>query len=140
MKLALVLLVLATLFVPVYSRADAASSREIRVQPHPAVVQTFHLQVTGQPGPGTTFWVAYGPLGGRFGVIQLRASGSGVYAATARLPGAGRTAFVYLTGHGSMWTRGGLVPGDPVATIKTMGPVFVPRTVLPTVRWQASAG
>jgi hypothetical protein len=43
----------------------------------------FRLHVVGRPSPGTTFWVAYGPLAGRFGIIRLHAAGSNMYEASA---------------------------------------------------------
>src|SRR5947209_4618592 len=66
------------------------------------VLKLFRLGVAATPAPGTTFWVAYGPLGGRFGIVRLRASTSTSYVAALRLPALGKTTFSYLAGHGTI--------------------------------------
>jgi hypothetical protein len=111
--------------------------------PHRApatVAVTFRLQVSGKPGQGTTFWVAYGPLADRFGLVQLHRSAPGLYAVTQSLPAQGRTIFAYLVGHGSIHTRFGSAPGDPVAIIKRVGPVSARGLGAPTVTWTAPVG
>ena len=104
------------------------------------VVATFRLQVSGHPEAATTFWVAWGPLGGHFGLVELRSQGSGRYAASAVLPAQGRTIFAYLAGHGVTQTRLGPVPGDPVLTIKTTGQLPLSNLRLPVVTWQVPVG
>jgi hypothetical protein len=100
----------------------------------------FKLQVAGQVDSGTTFWVAYGPLAGKFGIVQLRQRSAGVYAASRSLPTTGRSIFTYLVGTGVVRTKSGLEPGNPVRTVKTVGPVSVWPHGVPAARWQAPAG
>jgi len=104
------------------------------------VEQTFRLNVSGRIASSATFWVAYGPLDGRFGVIRLHRVGSGKYAAHQLLPLGGSSVFAYLEGHGTVTTRIGPAPGDPTTTIKQVGPVIVSRAELPAVQWQAPVG
>ena len=140
MKLLLASIVALFLFAPACSRAAAQSTHEVRVRPAAAVVQSFRLQVDGEVGAKATFWVAYGPLAGHFGLIRLHPVGANLYSATVRLPGSGRTQFAYLRGNGVVRTPQGQAPGDPVTTIRLIGPVSVPRVALPTVQWQAPVG
>lgn len=106
------------------------------------VLETFRLQISGSPETGTTFWVAYGPLAGHFGVIQLHRSAAGKYVAQQRLPARGRTVFAYLGGQGVMQTRLGVAPGNPVITIRRIGPVTLSsaQRSLPVVQWYAPVG
>jgi hypothetical protein len=93
---------------------------------------TFRLQVSGPPARGATYWVAYGPLDGKFGIVRLTFAGSHMYKATRDLPAHGRAIFAYLSGYGSVWTRLGWVPGPPVVTIRRFGPTLawqLPTTV-----------
>jgi hypothetical protein len=106
----------------------------------PTILKTFRLQVTGRPPAGTTFWVAYGPLAGRFGIIQLRPAGRALYVATRRLPAHGRTTFVYIAGHGTIRARFGPAPGNPVATIQVLNAMPVSRETLPVVQYQVPLG
>lgn len=140
MKLAVASLISLSLLLPVHTSSLARGLFEARPIARPPLAQTFRLEVTGRTGPDATFWVAYGPLAGHFGMVQLHRAGSNTYAATAQLPGPGRTTFVYVSGHGAVHTRMGWVPGDPVMTIRTIGPVTVTQPHLPTVRWQAPIG
>lgn len=103
------------------------------------VVATFRLHISGRPSPGTTFWVAYGPLAGKFGLVRLSDAGSGLRVATQALPGTGRTVFAYLAGHGVTMTRHGPAPGNPVVVIRTIGPIS-PAHLPPLVQWSAPAG
>lgn len=105
-----------------------------------SIQETFRLQVAGRVAPGTTFWVAYGPLRGRFVILRLRRDAPGSYVATQMLPMGGRTTFAYVAGRGTMMTRLGLVPGNPVITIKEVGPVTISHAELPAVQWQAPVG
>jgi Fe2+ transport system protein FeoA len=79
---------------------------------------SFSLAVVGSVSPHATYWVSYGPLNGRFGIRQLHRIGAGRYGVTLELSAGARGAFYYLTGHGSARTRLGIVPGEPVTTIK----------------------
>ena len=101
---------------------------------------TFRLRTLDRPSADTTFWVAYGPLNGRFGLVQLRPVGPHVYEARKQLPATGRTTFAYLSGHGAVRTRFGLAPGDPVETIRRIGPVALSNRRLPTVSWHTPIG
>ncbi len=99
----------------------------------------FRLQVAGTPDAGATFWVAYGPLAGKFGIIRLHRNRSGMYVARARLPLHARTVFSYLEGQGTIQARFGLAPGNPVVTIRQVGPMPAGRPI-PPIRWQAPLG
>jgi hypothetical protein len=104
------------------------------------ILKTFRLQVSGDPAAGTTFWVAYGPLAGRFGIFQLHAAGHLLYTATRRLSTTGHTTFAYVAGQGTVKARFGLAPGNPVVTIHVFNQVPVTEVQLPLVRWQAPIG
>ena len=108
---------------------------------HPtATVSTpFQLRVDGPVGRGATFWVAYGPLAGTWGIKQLQAAGPGYYAGRLRLP-RGRTMFSFIQGKGVVYTRLGAVPGNPVTTIRHVGPVLVGAGAVPTVVWHVPIG
>lgn len=101
---------------------------------------TFRLRVVGDPARDTTFWVAYGPLAGRFGIVRLRERSFGVYAATARLSTTGRTDITFVAGHGVIHTRAGPAPGNPVVTIRTLGPISIWPRGIPVVKWWAPVG
>ena len=103
-------------------------------------VAAFRLQVRGVPADHTTFWVAYGPLNGRFGVVQMKPSGQGWYSAQARLPRNGRTVFAFLAAQGVVHTRLGPEPGSPVVTIRRVGQIAVGQQGPVTVSWQAPVG
>lgn len=96
---------------------------------------TFRLRVAGRPVVGTTFWLAYGPLAGKFGLVRLKASQAGLYQASRDLPIGGQTIFAYLSAQGMIHTRLGLAPGGAVTVIRRLGPVRV--GVFPVVHWQA---
>jgi hypothetical protein len=102
--------------------------------------QTFRLQVQGTPAAGSTFWVAFGPLDGRFGLIRLKSAGTGWYTARARLPRQGRTVFAFLAGQGVLHATFGLAPGNPVVTIRRVGPVEVGLHDPITAHWDAPVG
>lgn len=99
----------------------------------------FHLHVSGTPDAHMTYWVAYGPLQGRFGVMQLHAVGAGQYSVQRSLPD-GTTNLTFLAGIGSVHTRAGDAPGNPVVTIRTLTFVSIQGCALPTVEWQAPVG
>jgi hypothetical protein len=125
--------------VPAVSAQAAATGASSNNRPQ-TVLTNFTLRVTGHVERGTTFWVAYGPVAGRFGIIQLRETSVGVYAASRSLPTAGRAVFTYLAGQGAVKSRMGLVPGNPVTTVKTVGPLSVWPHGVPAVRWQPPVG
>jgi hypothetical protein len=101
---------------------------------------TFRLNVQGTPDRRTTFWVSYGPLAGHFGVLQLHRAAPHLYMATYPMPMRGRTTFYYLAGQGSLETRAGLVPGNPVVTVKQLGPTVLMHAETLTVSWVAPVG
>lgn len=116
------------------ARASSAPTRPA------TVISVFRLHVAGRVSPAMTFWVSYGPLGGRFGLIRLRHQSGNLYSGTRRLPTSGKTTFYYLMGHGTTRTRMGVVPGGPVTTIRAVGPASVWPRAPRIVRWQVPAG
>jgi hypothetical protein len=106
----------------------------------PAVaLTTFRLQVTGTSDPGATYWIAYGPLAGKFGIAQLHQRSRGVYTASLQLPTNGKSVFSYMVGHGAVHTRLGVEPGGPVLTVRQFGPTSVWPHGIPAVRWHPPA-
>ena len=104
------------------------------------MVETFRLLVHGQIAPRTTFWVAYGPLADTFGIVRLHPVGQGRYTARRSLPAHGRTIVAYLAGTGSVVMPYGSAPGNPVTTIRTIGPVAVSQLNGRVVQWDAPVG
>jgi hypothetical protein len=130
---ALVLLAAATSLTSAWARSNTNAVK------HAATVSVFRLSVDGDITPGDTFWVAYGPLAGKWGIIQLHAASSRLYMARATLP-RGRSVFSYIQGKGVMQTRLGAVPGNPVTTIRQIGPVSASGTDFPLVVWHEPIG
>jgi hypothetical protein len=95
----------------------------------------FRLDVPGTVARNATFWVAYGPIAGRFGIVQLRPEGDGEYVGHASLPANSRGIFTYMTGTGRMHTRMGWVPRQTGIVIKTVGPTTPLRAAAMTVRF-----
>jgi hypothetical protein len=116
-----------------------SAARAERITPRTAPV-SFSLSVAGTPDPGTTFWVSYGPLAGKFAVVRLHPEGANTYGVRLRLPAGGHGTFYYLTGHGTMKSRSGPVPGDPVATIKRVGPVTLSQGLALRASWYPPLG
>jgi hypothetical protein len=101
----------------------------------PRLVETaFHVQVPGAVPPGTTLWVAYGPVAGKFGIIRLHRDPSGQFVASGRFPAGTRATFYYIRGHGTIPTRAGAMPGNPVRTLGHQGPLVVGRQPVPLFR------
>jgi len=100
----------------------------------------FRLQVSGLRNPAATYWVAYGPLRGRFGIKRLRPAANGLFEASQWLPLHLRTTFAYVAGYGVMRTRAGLAPGNPVITIRVFGPAVIAPGGIPVVRWNTPIG
>lgn len=124
----------------------SAGPVDARVRPHVRAHHaahettcTFRVHVSGTPDPRMTFWAAYGPLHGRFGVLRLHSAGAGTYAAQQTLPD-GTTAVTFLAGVGTVHTREGAAPGNPVVTIRSLPSVSISSCSLPTVEWQAPVG
>lgn len=99
----------------------------------------FRLHVAGTVPQDMTFWMAYGPLADRFGIVQLHRAGQGVYTAVTHLP-VGKSTFAYIAGHGVISTRLGPAPGGPIVTIRRLFGVTARQAGLTTVRWRASVG
>jgi hypothetical protein len=127
----LALFVLAAVLPTEAGTADAATSGYRLV--------TFQLHVNGPHDPRMTFWVAYGPLGGRFGLIQLHSAGTDHYIARRALP-SGQTVFSYVAGTGTVQTRQGRAPGYPSVTIARVGPTTAARAAQSPMVWQAPLG
>jgi hypothetical protein len=108
--------------------------------PPGTVATTFEVRVSGHLAPMTTFWVAYGPLNGHFGIIRLYPAADGSFRATRSLPAQGKTVFSYLVGRGVVHSRLGEVPGNPVVTIRSIGPVEASQLRPRVVRWVTPAG
>ena len=104
------------------------------------IPMTFTLAVSGTPAAHETFWVSYGPLAGHFGIVRMHRTLPHTYTVTVRLPLHGRTTFYYLAGQGSLHTRAGLVPGNPVVTVKQVGPTSVARATAMRATWVAPIG
>lgn len=104
------------------------------------VATDFRLHVAGHVARGTTFWVAYGPLDGKFAILRLRSVGNGIFVRRSSLPIGARATYTYVMGHGALHTRLGQEPGNPVVTIRTVGPLTVRQAPLPAVQWHAPIG
>lgn len=121
-----------SLALPYAARAERVGSQTTPV--------SFSVTVQARPVSGTTFWVSYGPLAGKFGIVQMHAEGAHTYGVTLNLPAQARGTFYYLTGHGRMKTRIGLVPGNPVQTFKHVGPMLISRGEVVTASWHPPIG
>lgn len=123
-------LLVAVAVVPV-GAAQAASA--------PARTVTFRLHVAAPADPHTTFWVSYGPLAGKFGLIRLHPTGNGYFAGSRALP-AGRTLFCYIAGTGTVKTPQGPAPGSPMVTIGHVGPGTAIQASARVMIWTPPAG
>lgn len=100
----------------------------------------FHLQAESGLPPTTTYWVAYGPVAGKFGLIRLRNTGHGQFTAAGWFPSGTRATFYYIEGQGTIQTKAGPAPGNPVHTIGHTSPVIIGRQAVPLFRVPAPAG
>lgn len=134
---ALVLLALSVLApsVALASGSLAPAQRHVREAPI-----TFRLIVPGKVASNVTFWVAYGPLAGHFGIIQLKPAGRGMYTARVTLPIEAGASFSYISGFGRMHTKIGYVPKRVGVTIKTIGPTDALTASARPVRWLPPIG
>lgn len=123
-------LLAASVLTPAAARADFPAS---------AVRVTFRLHVAGRSDADSTYWVAYGPLGGRFGILRLMPRGNGLYSVTAALP-SGRTIFTFLQAHGYISTAAGMQPGSGVTIARSVGPTTATRAAASTVHLHVPAG
>jgi hypothetical protein len=101
---------------------------------------TFTLTVSGTPAKGTTFWVAHGPLAGRFGVIRLQPHGNHSYSARVSLPATEVTSFTYLAAHGTQMIHGMPEPGGVVVVIRTMESVTASVASQRVEHWSVPLG
>ena len=101
---------------------------------------TFRLHAAARPTPGTTFWVAYGPLDDQWGIVRLLPQGNRLYTASRTLPADERTTFSYLMSSGVVRTRFGPEPQGPVVTVRRVGPITAARAARATVEWHPAAG
>jgi hypothetical protein len=119
----------------------AAGGRPAVTKTHArTVLASFRIHVLGHGDPLASYWVAWGPLGDKFGLVQLHRRSGNTFAAEQQLPASGQTIFAYLVGRGVVHTAHGPVPGDPVVTIKRVGPVSMAHLHLSTVDWSGPAG
>ncbi len=100
----------------------------------------FRLQVSGPRDPAATYWVAFGPVQGRFGIKRLKPASNGLFEASQWLPLHVRTTFAYVAGQGAIHSRAGLAPGNPVITIRVFGPAVIAPAGIPVVRWSTPIG
>src|SRR5436309_16104204 len=105
--LAAVLMLFAALSPAVAAPTHRVHSAERKAL---TVLKTFRLAVVGDSARDTTYWVAYGPLNGRFGIVRLHPAGLESFQGTASLPARGRTTFSFLQGQGSVHSRAGWGP------------------------------
>jgi hypothetical protein len=99
----------------------------------------FRLHVSGDIPQAMTFWLAYGPLGGRFGIVRLHRSRVGLYAASVRLP-VGRSSFAFVAGYGVIHVRFGPAPGNPVITIRRIDRCTALQAARIGVYWHVPEG
>ncbi len=101
---------------------------------------TFSLVVTGTPASTLTYWVAHGPLDGRFGVIELHPTGTKVFSATVSLPLFAKTTFTYLASTRVQVVHGLKQPAGTIVTIKSMDDVTAGTAAMKTMHWSAPLG
>jgi hypothetical protein len=115
----------------------------LKQQPMHAVrmgTTTFHLTVAGNPAKGTTFWVSYGPLAGRFGVIKLQPQGNDVFSARAVLPVNRAGTFTYLEAQGTRYVHGLPQPGGVPVVIRNLQSVTAATASQRIVHWSVPLG
>ncbi len=135
-----ILLGLVLMISAIASSATSGWARTVPVSaPRPDTESVFRLSVEGPVSPDDTFWVAYGPLAGTWGIIRLHARGPKLFESRVTLP-RGRTVFSFIEGRGVMHTRLGAVPGNPVTTIRQVGPATTARPAFPLVVWHVPIG
>jgi hypothetical protein len=120
-----------------------AHAAGVRQQPLHTVrmgTTTFHLAVAGNPAKGSTFWLSYGPLAGRFGVIKLHPDGNHQYSARATLPLDAAGTFTYLQAQGTQMVHGLPQPGGIPTVIRSMEAVTAVAVSHHVVRWSVPLG
>lgn len=106
----------------------------------PLVRTSFRLQPDSLASQHATYWLAYGPVAGKFGLVQMHPNSAGIFVASTRLPLGARGTFYYIQGQGAIHTRAGLAPGNPVHTIGHVGPLRVSRQPVPMFHVASPAG
>lgn len=132
----LLLLVMAALLSP-RTTVTATSAATTPVATRAMV--TFQLHVSGDIPQEMTFWIAYGPLAGHFGIVRLHRADTGLYTASMCLP-VGRSSFAYVAGYGVIRVRYGPVPGDPVITIRCLDRSTARQAARRVVYWHVPIG
>jgi hypothetical protein len=115
----------------------------VKQQPMHAVrmgTTTFRLAVAGSPAKGATFWVSYGPLAGKFGVIELRSTGSHLYSARTVLPVNEAGTFTYLKAQGVQKVHGSAQPGGIPVVIRSVAAVTAVEAASHIVHWSVPLG
>lgn len=119
---------------------SSASAAPRAGAPTSSFITIFRLHVIGQADPRTTYWVSYGPLAGKWGIVRLHTARHGLQIGSRALPAKGTTTFAYIAGQGVVHTKLGPAPGNPVVTIKLIGPTSPMAVTRQTVQWQAPVG
>jgi hypothetical protein len=131
---------LAIAAVMVASLLSFCQAAGAQTQSSPHVTVAFRLHVSGLLPDKATFWVAYGPIDGRFWVVRLRRSVEGTFGTRRSLPSDGTSDFTYLVGRGTVSTPAGPAPGNPVTVIRTFGHVSADKVARARVVWHLTAG
>ena len=135
-----VLLGLVLMITAIACSATTSWARTVQQSAPPASAsRVFRLSVDGPVAPSDTFWVAYGPLAGTWGIVRLHATGPKLFETKITLP-RGRTVFSFIEGRGVMHTRLGDVPGNPVTTIRQVRSATVTGPAFPLVVWHVPIG
>jgi len=134
----------ALLLTMAASAANSHASSMAKVKPAnlvSTVTVTFRLNLETRPASGTTFWVSYGPVDGRFGILRLTKLSDTRLSGALSVPTGERANFFYIAGHGTMRVPHlGVAPGNPVYTIREIGPVTVERRASFSADWRAPVG
>jgi hypothetical protein len=120
--------------------SDAATLKQ---QPMHAVrmgTATFRLAIAGSPAKGATFWVSYGPLAGKFGVIELRSVGGHLYSGRTVLPVNKAGTFTYLEAQGVQTVHGSAQPGGIPVIIRSVDAVTAAAASSQVVHWSIPLG
>lgn len=120
--------------------ADAAPAHRNPVHVVKLSRVTFTLIVTGEPAPNLSYWVAHGPIDGRFGVIQLHPVGTNSFSASVTLPALAKTVFTYLASTGRQVLHGQKQPAGTIVTIKSMEHVTAETAAFKIMHWSAPLG
>ena len=132
----LLLLVMAALLSP---RTTVTATSAATTPVATRAIVTFQLHVSGDIPQEMTFWIAYGPLAGHFGIVRLHRADTGLYTASMCLP-VGRSSFAYVAGYGVIRVRYGPVPGDPVITIRCLDRSTARQAARRVVYWHVPIG